>query len=104
MDSSEVIEGGPDEIRPVHREEFADRGILHDFAEWASYLFPGKGDDYMDNLMLEEQDWSTGYWNIQVVSEGAQENISTCADPKVDNLQEGVPDDEDKDFNGAIRG
>lgn len=55
-DVSKVSEGGHDEIRPVYREEFANRGMSHDFAERAWHLLLKKGEDYTEYPAWEEQE------------------------------------------------
>lgn len=59
-DGSIVTEGGHDGTRLVYCEEFADRGILHDFSERARQLFIEKGDDYTEHYTFEEQNRVTG--------------------------------------------
>lgn len=52
--------------------------------------------------MLWEQNRVTGYRHGSGVSKGGQENLTPGADPNVDTLLEGVGDNENWDFDGAI--
>lgn len=54
--------------------------------------------------MLGKQDRVRGYRHGPVASEGAQGNLTPGAGPNVDNLPDGVGEDEDCDFDGASGG
>lgn len=66
---TEVSKGGHDEIHPVCREEFTDRGKSRDFAELARHLFIEKTGDYTDYPLVVEQDHVAGYRKRPVASE-----------------------------------
>lgn len=68
-DETIVTDCGHDEIRPVTREEFADRGMSRDFADRAWNEFLEKSDIYTEYPMLKEQDRVKGYRNIRMASE-----------------------------------
>lgn len=51
-DRTEVAEGVHDEIRPVYRGEFADRGTSRLFAERAWHLFFENGENFTKYSML----------------------------------------------------
>lgn len=101
-DISEDTESVHADIHPVYRGELANRGMSRNFAELASHLLLEKCDDYTEYSMLDEQDRVSGYRNRPVASERAQENITSAANPNIDNLLKGVDDDDDLDFDGAI--
>lgn len=46
---TKATEGGHDEICPVYRGKFTDRGMFFDFAERARHRFFEKGDDYTES-------------------------------------------------------
>lgn len=54
--------------------------------------------------MSEEQDHLSGCRDCLVVSERCQGNLTPGADPNIHNLPEGLDDDDNWDFNGAIGG
>lgn len=56
----------------------------------------------MEYYLLEEKDRVTSYRNGSVVSAGGQCNLTPGVDPNGKNLPEGVDDDEDWEFDGAI--
>lgn len=68
LDGSAIAKGVHDEIRSIYGEEFADRGMSHDFTERASHLFLKKGDDYTKYMMLEERKRVPGYRSSPVAS------------------------------------
>lgn len=103
-DRTEIFDGGRDGIGPVYREELADSGMSHDFAEWSWHSFRVKGDDYAEYPTLDERDLGTGYQNSPVVLERLQGDLTPGADPNIGNLLEGVEDDNDWAFDGTIRG
>lgn len=51
---TEVAEGAHDEIRPIHREKFADRGISCDFHERTLFFFLEKGHEYTEHSIRAE--------------------------------------------------
>lgn len=103
-DGTGGTKGGHDEIRPVYREEFADRGLSCVSTDWAWNIFLDNGEDYTEYPMLNEQDRVTSYRNNPVASEGAQGNSTSSADKNIENLPKGVDDDEDWDFDCVICG
>lgn len=52
--------------------------------------------------MLEKQNRVLGYQNSPVILEGGQSNQTSDAVPDIDDLQEGVNDDNDLNFDSAI--
>lgn len=65
-------------------------------------FFLEKGDNLTEYPKLEEKDSGTVYWNSPVLSEGSQEDLTPGADPNADNVLEGVDEDENWYFDGAI--
>lgn len=104
MDGSEVTEGNQDKSCPVYRGKFAYRDISHVLTEQAWHLFLEKHDDYTEYPNLVEQDRVTGYRTDPVDSEGFQENPMPGTDWSVENLTEGVDDNDDTNFDGDTGG
>lgn len=103
-DGTEVTRGGHAEVCPIHREEFADRGMSRLFAERGWQFLLEMGDDYTMYPMLEDRDRVAGWRNSLVVSECGQKNLSPGADLNVDNFPKGVDGKKDWDFIGSIGG
>lgn len=61
-----------------------------------------KEDDNTKYSILEKQDRLSGYLDSPVVLESIQSNLTPRADPVIDNLPEGVGDDNAWNFDGAI--
>lgn len=99
-----MTDGCHDEIRPVCREGFVNCSMLRFLAEWAWHLFLENGEDYMKYPMVVEKDRVTSCRNSPVASEGVQGNLTPGAEPNIDKLPEGVDENEDWDFDGAISG
>lgn len=60
------------------------------------------GDAYRECLMFVEQYRVTNYRNSAAASEGSQWNLARVADLNIENIPEGIDDDDDWDFDGAI--
>lgn len=101
-DGTNVTDSGQNDVRPVSRETFADRGKSNCFAERAWQFFLGKRGDYYS--VLEEQDCVTGYWDSPVISEGGQGNLTPGADSNIVKLPEVFDEDENCDLDGATGG
>lgn len=96
-----VTDCGQDEIRPVHREDFADRNLFCELSVRVCHLFLKKGDDYTEYPSLERQDRVTGSLNSLEASEGAEENLTPGADSVADHLLEGPENHDHWDFDCA---
>lgn len=97
-DGTDVTNGDHEEICPVFRKEFADRGMSYKLVERASNLFLEKKIDYTVYPMLDDQDRVTGYRSSPAVSEGEQGNLTPGADRRFSDL----PKSADNDDNGNL--
>lgn len=72
--------------------------------EWASHSFLEKVHDYIEYLILEEQNRVRGYYCSSVASERGQRNLMLGVDPNIAHLPGGVNKDDDWDLDAAIGG
>lgn len=93
-------------MRPVRFivYSFSNHGTFDYFAEQAWELFFEKDEDYTEYLMLEDQGHVSGYWKSPVTLEEVEGYLTPSMHQNIDKIPEGVDDNDDWDFNGAIGG
>lgn len=100
--SSDIIDGSHDEIRPNYQYKFDDRGISRTLPYQAWNQVLEKCNDYTEYPMLGKQNRVTGKRINPVTSKRIRDNMTPGADTNFNATPETADDDEDWNLNGAI--
>lgn len=103
-DKTKITESGVNKICSAVQEKFADRGMSRGFTNQPWHLFFEKAKEYTTHLVIDEQDCVACCRKRPVALLGAQGNLTSGTDPKVNSRLNGVDDDDDWGFDDAKRG
>lgn len=99
-----ITKSGHNEIGPVYSEEFADRVMSCDFAEWDQHLYIQSSLDFLDNRQFNAYYRVVGNCNSLVVSDGAKINFTPVEELNSYKHSEDLGDCSNWEFVGDIDG